>query len=789
MPNIQVLPFAVANLIAAGEVVDRPSSVIKELLENAIDAGGTDITVEIQNGGVRFMRVTDNGCGMAPEDLPTAIQRHATSKIRTAADLDGIATLGFRGEALAAISSVAKVRILSREKDAEIGAMLECQGGEIVAHTEAGCPAGTTIVVEDLFYNVPARRKFLKKDATEAIACGTVVEKIALSHPEIALKYISDGEVKFRTVGNGDLSATMYALFGREIAKRSLWTDRTENGIRVWGYVSEPDLFRPNRNLENFFINGRYVKSRTAGAAVEQAYSSKIPHDTFPVCVLHLEIAPGAVDVNVHPTKLEVKFTNEKTVFDAIYYAALTALESAATRPELTVTPSEQLAIGEKTPAQEKKNTPNIPFSGTPRQKKDFWATGAEARRLINAFVPQDGTHRKSTQISMDENLLDKEESKAAPIQNPETPSRSKGTDWHSWKAELHAIPPSMSEDAPPPPEEPPLPPETPLPDTEDIPPFAPEDVPQHEDGIPVGGIPLDVLMMDAPPPAPELPLEEPAIPEPIVSPAAVQENMVPVPETVPDEKSTFSKEKSPEPMEKPTFSEEKPTFSEEKLEESPVPEESEPEPLPPYDAPPYQILGEAFNTYIIVQLEDRLLMIDKHAAHERILFDELCRRMRERNHGGQVLLSPMEVTLLQSEAVMLTDYEDSLRSLGFAWEAEPASLSTVKVSLTQLPDMLTLQEGTALFGDLITHLAEATATVESASAAYFETKLWQASCKAAIKGGRMYDMVHLQWLCDRLLVKPEKEGASVIRTCPHGRPVAFEIKKSSIERQFARLM
>ncbi len=751
MPTIQVLPFAVANLIAAGEVVDRPSSVIKELLENAIDAGGTDITVEIQNGGVRFMRVTDNGCGMAAADLPTAIQRHATSKIRTAADLDGIATLGFRGEALAAISSVAKVRILSREKDADMGAVLECQGGEIIAHTEAGCPTGTTIVVEDLFYNVPARRKFLKKDATEAVACGTVVEKIALSHPEIALKYISDGEVKFRTVGNGDLSATMYALFGREIAKRSLWTDRTENGIRVWGYVSEPDLFRPNRNLENFFINGRYVKSRTAGAAVEQAYASKIPHDKFPVCVLHLEIAPGAVDVNVHPTKLEVKFTNEKTVFDAIYYAALTALEGSATRPELTVTPSEQIGIGEKTPAQEKKNTPNIPFSGTPRQKKDFWATGEEARRLINAFVPQDGPHRKATQISMDENALAKEQ--PTPALKSDAP-KSKGTDWHAWREELHAIPPSMTEDAPPPVEE--VPPEIP-----DVPPFAPEDVPQSEDGVPVGGIPLDVLMMEAPPPAPEPPLEEAAIPEPIVSPAARQENMVPAMETVPVEK----------------------------LEESPVPEESEPEPLPPYDAPPYQILGEAFNTYIIVQLEDRLLMIDKHAAHERILFDELCRRMRERNHGGQVLLSPMEVTLLQSEAVMLTDYEEALRSLGFAWEAEPASLSTVKVSLTQLPDMLTLQEGTALFGDLITHLAEATATVESASAAYFETKLWQASCKAAIKGGRMYDMVHLQWLCDRLLVKPEKEGASVIRTCPHGRPVAFEIKKSSIERQFARLV
>jgi len=764
-----VLPFAVANLIAAGEVVDRPSSVIKELLENAIDAGADQITVEIQNGGVKFMRVTDNGCGIAPEDLPTAIKRHATSKIRTAADLDGIATLGFRGEALAAISSVARVRLLSRQTDAEMGALLECHGGEIVSQAEAGCPAGTTIVVEDLFYNVPARRKFLKKDATEAIACATVVEKIALSHPEIALKYISDGEVKFRTAGNGDLAGTMYALFGREIAKRSLWTDRTENGIRVYGYVSEPDLYRPNRNLENFFINGRYVKSRTANAAVEQAYSSKIPHDKFPVCVLHIEIAPGAVDVNVHPTKLEVKFTNEKLVFDAVYYAVLNALEAAASRPELTVTPSEQVKMSE--------THKTVPAN------KNFWASGEEARRLINAFVPQDTPRQKGEQIRLGENPAEKTSGKQET--NTAVPSaRTKSGDWHSWRDALHSIPPSMKESAPdtvpaepvsvpepvpmsipesipmqetapenipqPPPEMfTDLPPMDPPPEElsvdlpADIPPFAPEDVPMTENGIPVGGLPIP---------------EE--VPEDI---SGTGQTEIPVQETI-------------APQEMPPAAEPE------------IPEET-PEPLPPYDAPEYLILGEAFNTYILVQLEDRLLLIDKHAAHERIIFDELCRRMRERNHAGQMLMAPYPVTLLQSEADMLSEYGDSIRALGFAWESSPASLSTTVVELTQIPDMLNLTEGAELFADLITRLADATATVESASAAYFETRLWQASCKAAIKGGRVYDKIHLQWICDRLLVKPEKEGASVIRTCPHGRPVAFEIKKTSIERQFARLV
>jgi len=739
---IHVLPFAVANLIAAGEVVDRPSSVLKELLENAIDAGADTVTVEIQNGGVRFMRVTDNGCGISPEDLPTAIQRHATSKIRTASDLDGIATLGFRGEALAAISSVARVRILSRETDAPMGAILECHGGEIITHTEAGCPPGTTIVVEDLFYNVPARRKFLKKDATEAIACGTVVEKIALSHPELSLKYICDGEVKFRTAGNGELADTMYALFGRDIAKRALWTDRAENGIRVWGYVSEPDLFRPNRNMENFFINGRYVKSRTANAAVEQAYSSKIPHDKFPICVLHIGIAPGAVDVNVHPTKLEVKFTNEKLVFDAVYYAVLNALEAAANRPELTLAKPVASAPPKAAPQE------------IPLKNKSFWTSGEEARRLINAFVPQDVPRKRGEQLQIDSGVHES----ATPPQS----TRSKSADWHKWRDILHSIPPSMQEPEAipaeaeaipvpksaaetgaegawqPTPEMTVLPPVTEPPPEEypsdlssDIPPFAPEDIPMTENGIPVGGIPIQ-------------PEESAAEPVPALSSLSMVSEAEPIPASDAEKEA---------------------------------------------DIPEYVIVGEAFNTYILVQLEDRLLMIDKHAAHERILFDELCRKMQQREHGGQILMVAYEMTMLQTEFSMLEEYGDSIRRLGYDFRTAPGALSTTKVSLTRIPDMLNLTEAAELLSDLVARLAEGTATVESASEAYFESRLWQASCKAAIKGGRVYDRIHLQWICDRLLIKPETEGASVIRTCPHGRPVAFEIKKASIERQFARLV
>ena len=401
MGKIHVLPFEIANLIAAGEVVDRPASVIKELAENAIDAGATNVTIEIKRGGVTFMRVTDNGCGMSAEDMPTALRRHATSKISAVSDLDAILTLGFRGEALAAISSVAKVRILSKTAADPMGAALECHGGELLSLTEAGCPPGTTILVEDLFYNVPARRKFLKKDATEAAACSAVAEKIALSHPEIAIRYISDGEVKFNTSGDGNLKSVIYALFGREFAMRALVTDReNETGsIRVHGFVSEPDLYRPNRNMEIFFINGRYVKSRTAQAAVEQAYASKIPHDKFPFCVLHLTLAPGAVDVNVHPAKLEVKFTNEKVVFDAVYYAVCNALEASAIRPELTLSHP----VGEPIPT-ETQATGNLAVSE--RVKSSFWMEGQKARDYLNAFVPKDRPAPKGEQLRLTDSTV-----------------------------------------------------------------------------------------------------------------------------------------------------------------------------------------------------------------------------------------------------------------------------------------------------------------------------------------------------------------------------------------------
>ena len=713
MPKINILSFEVANLIAAGEVVDRPSSAVKELLENALDAGSTMITVEIQRGGVTFMRIADNGCGIAPDDMSTAIRRHATSKIVTAADLDGITTLGFRGEALAAIAAVSRLRIYSKTAESPFGMLLEAEGGEITNLVDIGCSEGTTIIVEDLFYNVPARRKFLKKDSTESTAVAAAVEKIALSHPEVSIRFISDGELKFVTSGKGDLQETIWALFGRENAKRSLRCDREENGIRVSGYVCEPDLCRSNRSMENFFINGRYIKSKTAAAALEQAYSSKIPSDKFPFCVLNIELNPAAVDVNVHPAKLEVKFANEKLIFDAVYYAVLSALEADAKRPELAL----------------------------PQTKPNPYISPAAQTSLKNAFRPMDQRTKSGEQVRLGD--IPQETS---PLQNLIKAVRDAKDN------------PAVQEPIPEPPQQEPAP--------EEIPETVPETVP-----IPVPEVLPEKQTEPRPAKKPDAkkPAQSARRPyEPPEDDGSVIHVTVDRPDPEPERDNPLLP-----PVPKP------------------APSVYIPDEINPGDIPEYAILGEAFNCYVIVQIADRLLMIDKHAAHERILFDELSRQMRANikngTKNGQMVLVPLSLTMLAAEKDAMEEYRDKIESLGFAYSFEQTGAAMFKAAVTQIPEQLDNTSALQLFASLGTHLANHTGTVESAAEGFFETRLWQSACKAAVKGGRIYDMGHIKWICDRLLKKPGDDN-QVIRTCPHGRPVAFEIKKSAIDRQFARL-
>ncbi len=753
--RINVLGFDVANLIAAGEVVDRPSSVVKELLENAIDAGADTITVEIQRGGVAFIRVSDNGCGMDADDLPVAILRHATSKIHEADDLTHISSLGFRGEALAAIASVSRLRIFSKPHSESLGAILTAEGGEVLDITETGCADGTTVVVEDLFFNVPARRKFLKKDTTEAVAVGNVVEKIALSRPDISIKYICDGEMKFTTCGDGELYSAIYAVFGKDTAKRTVKVAREADGISVTGFVSEPDFIKSNRNMENFFINGRYVKSKTAIAAVEQAYRTRIPQDKFPFCVLNIDINPTTVDVNVHPAKLEVKFTNERVIFEAVYYAVLNALESEVVRPELVLTrekprstestPTYNTAVGTARAASENahgaartfgdnfKASTTADADSTRQTKKDsFWIDGAEARRLLGAFVPADTRIPKGEQTKIDvtprdafdtRRVADGESRGNAPVAARESMTAKVSTDaGENTVAETN------------------------------------------------GRVPGSVLSNGT---------------GSIASERADEDARSVSAQNAQLERAKPNESRDAKPLDKTTnvptnvATNEPTNVPLNSRDECASPDEAE-------EVPEYIILGEAYNCYVIVQLEDRLVFVDKHAAHERIIFDELVRSMKKQQRGSQLLLVPITVPMLEIEADALREYEENVRSIGFDFTLEQNG-NRMKAVITALPEILTPDEATELFRTLASRLSDIGAGADAAAEEFFSARLFQSACKAAIKGGRIYDMAHIRWICDRLFIKP-KAGESVIRTCPHGRPVAFEVKRSSIDRQFARL-
>ena len=334
MPQINILPKEVYQLIAAGEVVERPSSVVKEMIENSVDAGAKNITVEIKNGGSTYIRITDDGCGIARSEVKKVFISHATSKIKVSDDLDKIGTLGFRGEAMASISAVAKVQLLTRTPDEEIGTRYEIAGGQELDFSDAGCPVGTTIVVADIFFNTPARMKFLKKDVTEANAVAGVVERIAVSHPEISFRFIRDGKQTLITSGNGNLKSTIYSVFGREFANSLILVDYEINNMRVSGFVTKPSMSRKSRGMQFFFINSRLVKSQTAMAALEQAYRNSIMVGRFPGCVLNIECNSSFVDVNVHPAKIEVRFANEKPVFELVYYGVKNAIEMLDTPKE-----------------------------------------------------------------------------------------------------------------------------------------------------------------------------------------------------------------------------------------------------------------------------------------------------------------------------------------------------------------------------------------------------------------------------------------------------------------------
>ncbi|MCD8055255.1 MAG: DNA mismatch repair endonuclease MutL [Clostridiales bacterium] len=662
MSKIHVLDFEVANLIAAGEVVDRPASVIKELLENAIDSGAHTITVEVKRGGVAYMRVTDNGCGISFDDLPTSILRHATSKISNADDLEHIGTLGFRGEALAAIASVSKLRIISRPEGEEKGGILIAEGGSVVEHSEIAASAGTSVIVEELFANVPARRKFLKKDVSETAAIFTVVERIALSRPDISFRFIADGTMKLRTEGNGDLKSAIYSVLGREFWSRTIKVSNSTGGVTVSGYIGMPDTARANRNGQIFFINGRYIRSKTASAAIEQAYTTFIPTEKFPACVLSIEVSPFAVDVNVHPAKLEVKFSNERVVFESVYYAVRPALESSMTPGNITASSGKPVtdAATENLRRAERVADAFVPVKDTPREQRHIFEAGQVAKPSERNFSDYRASVHSASSAA--ENRI---------LRLDDTPRGFRDSIFDAATAALHL--------------------------------------------------------------------------------------------TEREENSAKAEVKKDE--------------SEAAADVNAENEENASDEAADIKIPDYRIIGEAWNTYVIVELDTKLYLIDKHAAHERIIFERLKDNMRKanKNPSVQLLAVPIEILLSSDEASAVSEFAEEIRAAGFDF-----SLDGKKAVVTAVPqgfDAEMTSEAFMTFGDGLR------LSPNEARDMLFERVLFTTSCKAAIKGGRAYGIEHIKWLCDELFRLPN------VKYCPHGRPVILEFTKNQLDRNFGRIM
>lgn len=679
MPQIQQLPPHLADLIAAGEVVERPASVCKELLENALDAGASAISTELERGGLTYIRITDNGCGIAPEQLPTAFLRHATSKLRRPEDLAAIGTLGFRGEALAAIAAVSRVDIFSRQTGADCGAMLHLEGGVPEAVTEAGCPDGTTVCIRDLFYNTPARMKFMKKDTAEGAAAAGVVTHLALSHPDVSFKLLRDGQEILHTPGDGQLLSAIYAALGRDFANSLLPVSGSGGAVRVEGFITKPLAGHGTRGRQLFFVNGRFVKSQLLAAAVEEAYRNRLLKGRFPGCVLHITLPVNEVDVNVHPAKTVVKFLSDKTVFDAVHYTVKDALDR-----EGQPAPAEKKPFYQTMTAQEfRETTPapqgvKLPFvSGRP-----VGSAGA-ARPTVNRFAP------------------------AAPtVQTPrETVQPAAAPQGDVWQVR----------DA------------------------APEagkvfTVPSGRGGV---------VYRITPPDAPEdSPAREQAAAETETVPAAV------MPEKEPKNDTALS---APEA--------------------APVQQELEMPETADSGETPWRIAGEVLKTYIICEDgEQNVWLIDKHAAHERIRFDAL--KADPVPPMAQQLLTPAAVTLTAEEYGAVLESLDVLAGYGFLCE----DFGDGAVLVREIPDYIRAEDAAATLEELARKLLLQRADPAGARDELLHTM----ACKSAIKAGMTTDAAELA-----ALVRQVQSGA--VRYCPHGRPVAVQLRKYEVEKMFKR--
>ena len=705
MPIIHELSPHLADLIAAGEVVERPASVAKELIENAIDAGATRITVEIQHGGIAYLRITDNGCGMSAEDAPIAFRRHATSKLRTEEDLAAIGTLGFRGEALAAISSVSRIDLFTKQAGTLAGVHLMVEAGEILEQSEAGCPDGTSFIVRDLFFNTPARMKFLKKDFTEANYVLAVVQHAALSHPEIAFSLTRDGSPVFSTPGNGKLLSPVFSIYGREMTENMIEVPVfSQNGYAAWGYVGKPHAGRPNRSMQRFFVNGRYVRSRLMQAAVEEAYRNKIIVGKYPACAVFLTLPFHLIDVNVHPTKTEVKFAQEKQVFDAVYIAVRNALEGNDNTPVLHAADK----------AARKPREDNL----TEQQQRIITPAAAEAAR-------------PAPSLGRDPGYLYEANGMREPVRR-------------GGRAEINALIEKTKQELE-------------------------EDETENND--------------PQPPKA-----REPARPDQLLDEfLAGFTRRYPSPEEIDavrrGDKQALgllhqnltrieTDEARPHPLARdPAVAQAAPAVDRETLDALPEPPQSDPPVCEAFPVHPVRVLGEVFQTYLIAEDEEGLILLDKHAAHERIIFNQL---RQTADIPQQALLAPVIADVSASEFAVLRENLGQLEQLGFDLDA----FGTSSFAVRAIPSYLDPGDVPETLSEIAEKLSNNRAPVPDR----LDDLIHTVSCKAAIKAGKSTSTQELQQLCERVLADPG------VKSCPHGRPVTVRLSKYEIDKLFKRV-
>ena len=765
MGNIVLLDDLTINKIAAGEVIERPASVIKEMVENSIDAGANNITVEIKNGGISYIRVSDNGKGIAPDDLEIAFERHATSKIRKAEDLDVVTSMGFRGEALASIAAIANVEMTSKTESQDTGYKIVVEAGNILDKQEVGCQTGTTIVVQNLFFNTPVRYKFLKKDYTEAGYIEDVITRIALVNPNIAIKLINTGKTVIQTNGNGDMKSVIYSIYGKDVATGILPVDYTYEDIEITGVIGKPEIARSNRSNQLFFVNKRYIKDKMLTAATEQAYKGLIPIGKYGFVVLNINMNPSKVDVNVHPAKLEVRFEEENKIFQSIYHA----IKNTLLKSELvadTEKSSERIEQPKNEPSKglfdfRKNETKKIEQYNDEESKIKTNVEQVEHKENIsNINIGQGGPVNTADILEqlkkMKENLQKQIENKPKldiEVQEKEQKNESEQLIQEAEKENLQEQ--SKKEN---------------IEDSEK------ENKIEQEEKQNVEEIP-------------EIELEE-------------KQNVeeVPTTETKPEEKLEEIKEQIKEleninyeetkPQDFNTMYEKlfgrKPIENEQLLEEQPeenkntavdlikdnisVFEQSE-----EYKKPIYKFIGIAFNTYIIIEMDKEMYIIDQHAAHERIMYEKVKKNYySESSKDSQMLLLPDIITLTHKEMEIAKDNMDLFKNAGFS--LEEFGENTIK--LTGVPTVCLDIDNKELF---LETLDEINTIARTAKQEKEEKFIATVACKAAVKANMVLDKAEVENLMDKLLELPNPF------TCPHGRPTAIKMSKYDIERKFAR--